>query len=400
MKQTFTLLFLLTYFVSFCQTTYQSGYFITNNGKKTDCLIKNIGWKNSPTQFVYKLSENAESNTETIDNVSFFSVSGYEYRRFTVNLDKSTSDIGRMSTLPDPEWELKTLYLKVLVKGMATLYHYEDGNLVRFFVSTDDNTTAQQLVYKQYLLDTGIKTNTKFRGQLYDIMKNRLPDANRYKNLKYDNDALIKLFIEYNGDDSVNSENLTIAQNKTVINFKITPGVNFVSSDAVRTDVPNQIMNYDTKAVFRIGAEIELMFPFNNNKWALFADPNYYQYKNSGTVANYIWTTEAKYIDVPFGIRHYLYLNSKSKLFLNAAYVLSVNIGSSSVHYSYTSDSQKYSNSFKLTSNPYISFGAGFSYDRYSLEARFNIKRELLSNTTYVNASLGSASLILGYRIF
>ena len=400
MKKAFTLLLFITSFLSFCQTTYQAGYFISNNGKKTDCLIKNIGWKNSPSQFVYKLSENTESTTETIDNVSFFSVSGYEFRRFTVNLDRSTNDVGRMSVTPDPEWETKTVFLKVLVKGKAALYHYEDGNLVRFFVSTDDNATAQQLVYKQFIRNTGIETNTKFRGQLYDIMKDKMPDANRYKNLKYDKDALVKLFLEYNGADSEDSEILAASQNKAVINFKITPGVNFASADAVRNDLPNAEMNFDTKPVFRIGAEIELLFPFNNNKWALFADPNYYQYKNTSTVANYTWTVDVKYIDIPAGIRHYMYLNSKSKLFLDAAYVLTFSTGSSTVSYSYISDSQTYSKSFKASANTYVSFGAGYSYDRYSIEARLNLNREILSNVDYVNSSLSSVGIILGYKIF
>jgi len=400
MKKAFTLLLLFTSFLSFCQTTYQSGYFITNDGKRTECLIKNIGWKNSPSQFTYKASENAESSIATISDVSFFSVPGYEFRRFEVNVDISTGDVGRMSDSPEPEWVSKTVFLKAIVKGKATLYQYEDGNIVRFFVSTDGDASARQLEYKQYLSGGSVATNTKFRGQLYDVMKDRIADANRYKNLKYKSEALTKIFVEYNGADSKGSQNVTALEKRTMVNFKITPGVNFMSASAVRNDIPNPELKFDPKPVFRIGAEIEVLLPFNNNKWALFADPNYYQYNNTSSVENYTWTIDVKCFDVPVGIRHYMYLNSKSKLFLDVAYVLSFTNSSKAVSYSYVSDFQTYSKAFKGAANPYFAAGAGFSYDRYSVEARFNIKRDILSNTEYADSGLSSVSLILGYKIF
>ena len=46
------LLFLLTIILSFncySQISFEKGYYINNSYQKTNCLIKNIDWKNNPT---------------------------------------------------------------------------------------------------------------------------------------------------------------------------------------------------------------------------------------------------------------------------------------------------------------------------------------------------------------
>jgi len=55
MKKLFTFLLMLTACFTYSQINYEAGYFIDNNGKKTECLIKNVAWKNSPLNFEYKL---------------------------------------------------------------------------------------------------------------------------------------------------------------------------------------------------------------------------------------------------------------------------------------------------------------------------------------------------------
>lgn len=35
--------------LSFSQINFESGYIIRNNNIKTECLIRNVAWKNNPT---------------------------------------------------------------------------------------------------------------------------------------------------------------------------------------------------------------------------------------------------------------------------------------------------------------------------------------------------------------
>jgi len=49
-----TLIFTCIILKSQAQIKFESGYFIDKDGKRTDCLIQNRGWKNNPTEFHYK----------------------------------------------------------------------------------------------------------------------------------------------------------------------------------------------------------------------------------------------------------------------------------------------------------------------------------------------------------
>ena len=145
---------LLFIFISspiFSQINFETGYFIKNNNVKTDCLIRNIGWQKNPTEIEYKLNENDKSQKATISEIKEFNVGdSYKYKRFTINIDRSSSDINNLSREKNPVWKEETLLLKILVEGEINLYQYEDINFVRYFISSGNHETAEQLVYKEY----------------------------------------------------------------------------------------------------------------------------------------------------------------------------------------------------------------------------------------------------------
>ena len=66
-------------FSSYSQVEFEQGYLINNDGKRLECLIKNVDWKNSPTKFQYKLNENSEPITASIDGVSEFGVGFHKF---------------------------------------------------------------------------------------------------------------------------------------------------------------------------------------------------------------------------------------------------------------------------------------------------------------------------------
>ena len=61
-------------FNSYSQISFEKGYYIDNDNKKINCLIKNIDWMNNPTEFEYKLPENDNSKRITIRSVKEFGV--------------------------------------------------------------------------------------------------------------------------------------------------------------------------------------------------------------------------------------------------------------------------------------------------------------------------------------
>ncbi|MEX0314438.1 MAG: tRNA modification GTPase, partial [Allomuricauda sp.] len=153
-KHLFFLLTLALSFNCYAQISYEKGYFIENNGKKVECFIENVDWKNNPTEFKYKLSESSESIKVGITKVKEFSVQNYsKYIRANVKIDRSSSNINQLSSTRNPVFKEETLFLKILVEGTSNLYYYEDGNLIRYFYSKDGHHNLEQLIFKYYLKD-------------------------------------------------------------------------------------------------------------------------------------------------------------------------------------------------------------------------------------------------------
>lgn len=45
----------ISQFDSYAQIIFENGYFINELNQKVECFIKNIEWRNNPTEFEYKL---------------------------------------------------------------------------------------------------------------------------------------------------------------------------------------------------------------------------------------------------------------------------------------------------------------------------------------------------------
>jgi len=57
---------------SFAQ--FEAGYFIDNDGKRTDCLIRNLDWRNNPVQIDWKSGESEPVTTKDIGNITEFGI--------------------------------------------------------------------------------------------------------------------------------------------------------------------------------------------------------------------------------------------------------------------------------------------------------------------------------------
>lgn len=396
MKKILSLLLLFISISSLAQINYEAGYFINNNGIKTECLIRNLAWKDNPVEFEYKKNENDEPRKARIGEVTEFSIgNSYKFRRFTVNIDRSGNLIDNLSNKKAPEWQEETVLLKTLVEGDITLYQFEDNNLVRFFFSVAPYKTAEQLVFKEYVSDDShVNENNYFRQQLYTTLKSPKLKTADFENLDYSRRDLVQLFLVYNNSDGKQFTDFQNKQNKSSFNLKVIAGVsmatiNFSTSD----DIPEPRDSESKKTAFRIGFEAELILPFNQNKWSLFLDPNYQAANSEGKINNWAVTIDFKAIELPMGIRHYMYLNNKSRIFIDAGYVLGFSLNSSIIYKTaYNDHPMEIGNS----SNFFV--GAGFSSGRYSIEARYNSRRELLPNYFSWRAQYEGISLTAGYK--
>lgn len=391
------LLFLLITILSFnchAQISFEKGYYIDNNNQKTHCLIKNIDWKSNPTEFKYKISENSESKKKTIASIKEFGIDNIsKYVRSSVNLDRSSEDINKLSYDRNPIFKEEKLFLKVLVEGKANLYLFEDGALRRYFFNKG-NSAIEQLVFKSYRTsDNKIGKNNRFKNQLWNSLKCPNLKINKFENLDYQKNELIDIFVEYNECNNEKYINYEKKQKKDLFNLSIRPGLNSSSLSIQNSASSLRDTDFDNELGFRFGVEAEFIMPFNKNKWSFIIEPTYQYFKSEKEKTNQKVKADYKSIEIPVGIRYYFFLNENSKIFINSSFIFDLS-SNSIIDFSSGTDLE-----IKTRNN--LALGIGYkNNDKYSLELRYQTSREILSNYIFWHSDYHTVSVIFGYSIF
>lgn len=387
-----TLSLILLVSISFGQIKYEKGYLIKTNHSRIECLIKNMDAKNNPKQFSYKLDESGESMTGTLDSVIEFGI--YNYAKFInieVDYDHSSNITISLTNNMDPVWVKENLFLKVIVEGKVSLYSYNSPYGERYFYSVN-NETIKQLIYKRYKDGPVISENNSYKDQLIEELNFKNCNANeRIKSLKYTLDDLKEYFKSLNsclGSEYI--ENKTI-EKRNSFNLKFAPGLNcstlsFSNDDRITEDFSK------TKVNLRLGLEAEMVLPFNNGKLAIVIEPTWESCELNEEDGAF--KIKYSYIEFPIGMRYYFYLNPNSKLYLNGFYVSPYGINLHSVTEWYRG------RGYKLEPTGNWSFGGGITHKRFSMEARYHFKRELIKTFPYGDTNYSAFSLIFGYQLF
>lgn len=413
MKKQFLLI--ITLFLSLntlqAQRTFEPGYFINNNGDTVKCLIKNSDWYYNPIYIKYQLNTNGKIETATLNEVKEFKIGeSIKYVRKAVLIDKSSEVIENMDRNFEPNFKPDTLFLKVLAQGNANLYNYYSKELNRFFYDTN-NQEVKQLVYKLYLdKDNQIATNNSYKEQILKDFKLLTSEqkSNLYK-LNYELKSLTNFFNQYNPINTATKSSQLVANSSNSKNAKpfslsVRPRINYSNLGLKTVLFYSKDVKFDNKPIIAIGAEAEYLLPYNKSKWAISIEPTYHTYNNKAvTDINYF--NEVSYqlikynsLEVPTTVRHYLYLNNKSKLFINASTIFDFPFNSyiQNIDYNLNENSKK-----KLVFS--VSFGCGIGYklkNKYSIELRQNFNRDLLPNKVNIISKYNTSSLVLGYTIF
>lgn len=409
MRNFYTLALLVLSLYCHSQIRFEKGYFISNDGKKTECFIRNIDWKNNPSRFKYKVNENSEILENGIESVSEFGCADVKYRRFKVRIDRSTESISDLSTNPNSEFSDETLFLQLITEGKANLFMYVENDLKRFYC-TLDNGEITYLEYKVYLKEvktntthhSGVTANNKFRQQLYTMLQCEKISRSDFEKLGYNTHDLQSLFKAYNSCFSSPKAIQTAVADKPkkdFINLNIRPGLNFASAD-YRNDMPFMSVAYDfdKKTSFRIGIEGEFILPFNKNKWGILLEPTFNQYKSEGQVNSKTATIDYKSLEIPIGIRHYFFVGRQTAIFINASFCFDIPFSSTAeVPLGFNGTAPAV---YDISKNQSLNCGFGFKYNKYSIEFKFWGSRDLHTNYSFVNSTYRATSIIFGYTLF
>lgn len=409
MQKQLPFLFIILFGIQgFSQISFEKGYYINNSDQKIECEIKNIDWKNNPTEFEYRQSENGMLQVESIKSVKEFGIyNTSKYIRKIIYMDRSSGNINNLTIEKKPILNEEEIFLKVLVEGKTNLYKYVDGSLIRYFFSPVDNPNIEQLIYKRYKTSSGdIGKNNKFRQQLWDNLKCSTITMSQVESLEYNDKSLITFFSKYytcNHLDFVIYE----TPKKDLVNISLRPRINY-SSLMIENPLyiySSRDTDFGNKLGVGFGIEVEYVLPYNKSKWAVLIEPTYQNYKEEKIKEEGISPRKVEvnynYFELPLSLRHYFFLNDNSKLFVNASYVFVLSTNSliefkrNDNSIIDTLDIDQFKNHF--------AFGMGYKLnDKYSLEIRYHTSIEILSvyATTYWKSEYNNISLIFGYSLF
>ena len=380
-------------FLTLAQITLEKGYFIDNDGNRVECYIKNSDWRSNPREIKYSLAETGNLEKHTITSVQEFGVYGYsKYIRRKVLIDKSTSDLNKLSRNRNQEFQEQVVFLKVLVEGPATLYKYSQEELLRFFYRVD-TSEIRQLVYKKYSIDlVTSRENESYKQQLLVEVNCNKKLLKTINTIAYQDKPLINYFRDENlckGDSSVEYKK---AKQNDYFNLKITPGINLTTINIIagRRDIDSCM--FGSQKGFRLGLEGEFIFPYNKGKWRLVFEPTY-QYFNSKPLFPFPYTRQLNFksIEFPLGLRYYSFLNKDFKLFYNLFLNPSWSYNFNTIIRS------EFGADWKTKPSTSFILGSGLEWKRLSVEARYYTNRRVFvqEGSTYTRLAI-----VLGFKIF
>lgn len=407
MKKILIVPFLFLYFHPvFAQIQFEPGFFVDNQGQKSEVLIQNKDWLNNPSEFRYKVnSGSADISTARLEEVSEFKVGNFHYVRSTVELDKSKAAGVDVSSSRQPEFEEEILFLRTLVLGDASLYMFKDGSLIRFF-SRQDDKGIKPLVYKRFRLPGGMAENNAFRQQLLEDFNCGGLEPSDLSELEYKTKDLVEFFTTYNS--CVNSEFVSYFQKeKNQGKFRVALQVGVGHATMAFEEVSHASAGSFSEVEPRIGLELEYLLPFNKNKWGIFSGAVYRQFTTERETSNQFRSSvlQVKYssVEVLSGLRHYFFLNNKHKLFLNAGLLIDLPLESQIILLETGRVRDPEVTDLESPISPMLGLGAEL-FNRFTMELRYN-KREV-SGQNYVpthfdldwQSDYSTVSLMIGYK--
>jgi hypothetical protein len=416
MKRSFLFVAMLfaTSFI-YSQISYEKGYYLDQLGKRHEGFIKNLDWRDNPTSILFSNTENGNSRTIELHQMSSFGISNdSRFRRATVQIDRSSKNLNELKFSASPEFQTATVMLKELIKGELTLYKFSEGQVVRYFYGQQSKDSIIPLVHKKYKSGNGsVAYNNEFRSQLYKVMGCENIDLESFKTLDYIDDDLIAIFLTYNnecGSQEIKTEVYQNSNKKIQSQLYVVIGMGISDMDIKNGSSSVNNAQFEKKTGVKFGLESEFRLPFNKYKWGLVFGVLYRSYDATQQVelvsdglplpplvGARLYEVDYTSLEIPFGFRHHFLLNNDSSLFISILGVADVLIGDNQIERSFVVG-DGILESLDIGTDMNFSFGLGYTFSRFTLEARYSSSRELLNTHLSWDSKYNDFSIFCKYR--
>ena len=389
------LLFQLVTYPLLAQSHFRPGYLIVSDGNRQEVDIFDQDWNDNPSSFRYRDATGTERIGD-LTTVAEFGVPkrGMRYLRATVDVDRSEVKTAMLGSNPEPSLVRETVFLEVLVDGLADLFAYHDGDVHQFYLRKGEDA-PRPLINRRYRDGEKIREQRSYRGQLRAGLDCHT-DNERFQDLLYQSKDLVQLFTDYH--ECVGAEATVTVRPAPVGAFKLAlrPGAEYRSGYVIAVNAFGSPTRYEYPAGvgLRLGVEGELTLPRANNRWALMSELFYSDFRSQGFNG-----LEFRYASLALsgGFRRYFFLDADKAVFLNAAGVVYAPLTDT---FSFRRSESAPQYNYDITSNFGVVGGVGLRVrDKYWMEVRYDMQQDILQSYSQVSTRFSMLSVIAGYRL-
>ena len=390
MKKYYLGLLMFCSLLGFSQFQYEKGYYVDDTGTTVNGLIYNEEWIVTPTVATFKKDTNSPAIHLSAADIQSFGSETFKYVRHTVAIDRNKS-VGMSehnSNNGVPDFETKTLFLKVVVEGeAASLYSVIQDGYDKLFYKLPTDSVPVQLVYKRYRNDQGSKREIYyFRKVLFDKVKCPTDVFETFGQLEYTVASLKPIFEKFNKCSNKPYQQFDYVSKK--FKLRITPfaGYSFISN---KVDMNNRYVHFEDKTIGTpiIGVELSTS-PFSYKAVEIFSrilfkkvDINHFSDRFGDYADNYkVFEVDMNYsaFTMYAGPRYYYDLSHKGQLFfdMGAGIELTIADEASVNYYVYENDVLVATSTdpiVEFTTMLTFSFGVGYVYkNKYGFDLRYD----------------------------
>ncbi len=383
----------------------KKGYYITNSGQRVEGFFKEVD---------FLKTENPEFTTLPGGEyfkllpavVKEYGIDGdykFESHAVKVDLSQSTSD-NSLSTIKEPKWDKRDIFLNILVEGDATLYSVFVGETKYFYSIKSKNIAVKQLVYKRYIAGSVIRENSEYKQDLF-VNVNCNETIKSFENLRYEKNSLQKVFDKFNKcdgkDSSISYDN--IVEEESGIKYTMSAGL---ALNRFRLEADGFI-DKDAHATGVIGAEAVVLTPYSN--FGIFARLDYTHAKGevranvdySNNIQNGA-TYDVDYISFLVGPRIYFSKSKTAKAFfadIGLGFVFGMGDIIKTTHVKVNNEYLPYQSwEYKANTNIFIGLGIGYNISKkFGVDVRYDTNRETVNNLAYFK--YGKTAVALRYTL-
>lgn len=400
-----SLLSLLLFSTIQAQYEFEPGYFIDNQGIKTECLIKNMVWKNNPSQFDFKLNQASEIKKAAIANIQEFGIDGLaKYEKHKVLIDTHNKN---SKSNPDDiqfNYQEKELFLKVLEEGTATLYEYQTVGYKRYLFKIDDGQVEQlakkSFTRKNELKGTKLEYVRTYKLQLYEILVCETIALNDVAKVSFKKHALTNLFRNYNyckDDTSTSYNNAKIAKRRNILNTRVRIGLGLTNFSGV-FDFGREVEVFKNAISNRAGIEFEYVPKMLSGLISVTLEPGFFYFsKNNSDLLNRgAGKINFRAIQMPIGLRYNYKISKRDRLYFTVLNGFEYQVGSL-IQFDNGPITPSIDDKLKNILFSNFALGIGLNYNKINLEVRHHFYKN--SNTLSTNSvKYNTTDLILGYQ--